>query len=191
VTRAEARTRRASASEPPERADLAGGSLGIVALDHAARSPEEVAEVEAIAAECFAEQGFSITEELERAWSRIWVARTAGRTVGFLVAWHVADELHVLNIAVTEALRRRGIARELMRVALRYASEGRIRIILLEVRRSNRPALKLYRSLSFSALGVRPGYYGDNGEDAVEMVLVLDPDTGQVVPSRDEIRLEI
>jgi ribosomal-protein-alanine N-acetyltransferase len=59
------------------------------------------------------------------------------------------------------------------------------------VRRSNRPALRLYRGLGFTAMGVRPGYYGDNGEDAVEMVLALDPTTGSIQPGRDEIRLDV
>jgi ribosomal-protein-alanine N-acetyltransferase len=73
---------------------------------------------------------------------------------------------------------------------LTYARAHAIRILLLEVRRSNRPAIKLYRKHGFTALGVRPGYYGDNGEDAIEMILGLDPATGAVIPSRDEIRLE-
>jgi ribosomal-protein-alanine N-acetyltransferase len=37
---------------------------------------------------------------------------------------------------------------------------------------------------------VRPGYYADNGEDAIEMVLEIDPETGRVVPGRDEIRID-
>jgi [ribosomal protein S18]-alanine N-acetyltransferase len=155
-------------------------------------SPEDLAAVEAIARECFSDGGFSAAEELSRPWARLWAARTAAGAplAGFLISWHVADELHVLNIATVPSLRRRGIARALMEAGIRYSSESKIRIVLLEVRRSNRAAIKLYRGLAFTALGVRPGYYADNGEDAIEMILALDPESGRVLPGRDEIRID-
>lgn len=156
---------------------------------------EDVAAIDAIAAESFTGYGFSVEEELSRPWARIWIAREQGPDwslpVGFLVSWHVADEVHVLNIATSMRLRRRGIATALMREALRYAASHHVRIILLEVRRSNRAALRLYRQLGFTAMGVRPGYYSDNGEDAIEMVLGLDPETGRVLPGKDEIRIDV
>jgi hypothetical protein len=36
---------------------------------------------------------------------------------------------------------------------------------------------------------LRPSYYVDNFEDAVEMSLMLDPITGGAVPGRDEVVL--
>jgi hypothetical protein len=38
-------------------------------------------------------------------------------------------------------------------------------------------------------MGVRARYYPDQ-EDAVEMVLLLDPSTGDIVAHADEVRLE-
>jgi ribosomal-protein-alanine N-acetyltransferase len=148
--------------------------------------------LEALARACFAESDFSVREELSRPWSRLWSASPAPGedAAAFLVAWHVADELHVLNVATTPPLRRRGFARALMDEALAYAAHQSIRIVLLEVRRSNRAAIKLYRGLGFTALGVRPGYYSDNNEDAIEMILALDPESGRVLPGRDEIRID-
>jgi ribosomal protein S18 acetylase RimI-like enzyme len=64
----------------------------------------------------------------------------------------------------------------------------RARHLLLEVRRSNGPAIALYRALGFFAMGVRARYYPDD-EDAVEMVLAFDAVTGEVVPRSDEVRL--
>lgn len=153
---------------------------------------EDLTAIEEIARESFLATPFSASEELARPWSRLWSARFAGRpeVVGFLVGWHVADELHVLNVATTTSMRRRGVARALMDVALAYAIEERSRIVLLEVRRSNRAAIKLYRGFGFTALGVRPRYYSDNDEDAIEMILGLDPETGRVIPGRDEIRID-
>jgi [ribosomal protein S18]-alanine N-acetyltransferase len=154
----------------------------------------DLSAVEDIARTSFSDGGFSVAEEIARPWSRIWVARPDAAPpevpIAFLVAWHVADELHVLNIATEPAMRRRGIARLLMDVALEYARDARIRIVLLEVRRSNRAAIKLYRGLGFTAMGVRPGYYADNDEDAIEMMLALDPNTGRILPGRDEIRID-
>jgi ribosomal-protein-alanine N-acetyltransferase len=148
--------------------------------------------VEEIARGSFVGSEFSVGEELERPWARVWAVRSAegAPPAGFLVAWHVADELHVLNVATSPPLRRRGFARALMDEALAYAASERVRIVLLEVRRSNRAAIKLYRGFGFTVLGVRPGYYADNGEDAIEMILALDPDSGRVLPGRDEIRID-
>jgi len=163
-----------------ERLTAASDRLDVCAIDAIARASFHAGTVEA-------------EEELGRPWSRIWAARergTAELPVGFLVAWHVADELHVLNIATMPSQRRRGVARELMRVALAYAAAEGIRIIVLEVRRSNRAAIQLYRGLGFSALGVRARYYTDNDEDAIEMLVALDPATRQLLPGRDEVSLD-
>ncbi len=133
--------------------------------------------------------GTRLREELARAWARLWVARSEpkGKARAFLVAWHVVDELHILDVATTPALRRRGFARALLEVVLRYARDRGVRHLLLEVRRSNVAAIKLYRAQGFWAMGVRPKYYPD-GEDAVEMVLRLD-ERGAVVGSKDEIAI--
>ena len=137
-----------------------------------------------------------LREELERPWARLRVARVARENgderrevVGFLVSWHVADELHVLNVATHAAHRRRGIGRALMRESIDFAKDKRLRHVLLEVKRSNAAAIALYRSVGFFAMGIRSDYYPD-GEDAVEMVLLLDPATGEVQVHADEVRLE-
>jgi ribosomal-protein-alanine N-acetyltransferase len=127
--------------------------------------------------------------ELERPWARLWVAREAGcRVVAFVVAWHVADEIHLLNVATRVDRRRRGIGRALLGTLVAYAREAKARHVLLEVRRTNAPAMALYRAFGFFAMGVRARYYPDD-EDAVEMVLAFDAVTGEIVPRADEVRL--
>ena len=124
----------------------------------------------------------NVREELQRPWSKLWVAREAGvegAVVAFLVAWHVSDELHVLNVTTRVDRRRRGIGRAVMSEAVAYGRRHAVRHLLLEVRRSNRAAIAMYRGLGFFAMGVRSKYYPDD-EDAVEMVLALDPATGAV-----------
>ncbi|HEY4013155.1 MAG TPA: ribosomal protein S18-alanine N-acetyltransferase [Polyangiaceae bacterium] len=130
-----------------------------------------------------------LKEELARPWSRLWVAREDGDgIVGFLASWHVADELHVLDVLVRSDRRRQGIGRALMKTCLEYARKHVLGRILLEVRRSNAGAIALYRSTGFSAMNVRARYYPDD-EDAVEMALQLDPSTGAVVAHADEVDL--
>lgn len=125
--------------------------------------------------------------ELDRSWAHLWVIR-AQTPIAFIATWHVADELHILNIATSEAHRRKGHARALLRAALSFAVERKVRLVLLEVRRSNSAAIGLYRSFGFVAMGLRERYYSDN-EDAVEMLLRLDED-GRPVPSSDEVTLD-
>jgi ribosomal-protein-alanine N-acetyltransferase len=133
----------------------------------------------------------NLIDELNRPFARLWVARTTEQNVGaFLVAWHVVDEIHVLNVATHPALRRQGHGRALMDHVIAFARENDVRHILLEVRRSNAAAITLYRALGFFAMGIRRDYYSD-GEDAIEMVLLFDPDTKEIVHRADEIRLEM
>ena len=69
----------------------------------------------------------SLREEMLRPWSRMWVAREDGvGVVAFIVAWHVADELHVLNIATRPDRRRRGIGRALMDTLLSYGQRCKV-----------------------------------------------------------------
>jgi ribosomal-protein-alanine N-acetyltransferase len=130
-----------------------------------------------------------LAAELGRPWARLWVARGAEHgVVGFVVAWHVADEIHLLNVATRADRRRRGVARGLLGALVAYAREVKARHVLLEVRRSNGPAIALYRALGFFAMGVRARYYPDD-EDAIEMVLAFDVATGAIVLRPDEVRL--
>jgi len=132
----------------------------------------------------------NLRTELGRSWARCWVAREAdGRAAAFLVAWHVADELHVLDLATRIDRRRRGMGRALLEGALAYARANRVRQVLLEVRRSNVPAIALYRAVGFFAAGIRAGYYPD-AEDAIEMSLVLEPATGAILVHPDRVRLD-
>jgi ribosomal protein S18 acetylase RimI-like enzyme len=104
-----------------------------------------------------------------------------GRAVGFLVVRETAPgECEILNLAVDPAVRRRGIARRLLRDALAAGPSASTPEIstssadtrgqwFLEVRESNAPAQALYKSLGFSAAGRRENYYVDPREAAIVM----------------------
>ncbi len=76
-------------------------------------------------------------------------------------------EYEIHTIGVDPAHQRRDIGRGLMTRLLDHA--GPDAVIFLEVRTDNEPALELYRSLGFVAVGVRRRYYRASGADAYTM----------------------
>jgi len=93
------------------------------------------------------------------------------RVCAYIVCWLVADELHILNLAVDPSARRQGIARKLVIAALKRAYQKGAKRAFLEVRTSNAAAQQLYSDLGFSGTAVRKGYYDTPLEDAVVMTL--------------------
>jgi len=89
------------------------------------------------------------------------------RVWGYLIYWVVAEEMHILNLAVHPQHRRRGIARRLLTTAMTQARKSGAQVAWLEVRPSNHPALKLYEFFGFKEVGRRPRYYDDTQEDAL------------------------
>jgi len=96
-----------------------------------------------------------------------WVAENDGRVAGFLAARKLTDEMEIFNLAVIPALRRQGIARQLLRAAMKWAAAEKIAKIYLEVRASNAAAKAFYAWHGFRAAGMRPNYYRDPADDAI------------------------
>ena len=115
-------------------------------------------------------------QEIERDWAvtRVIKRGRVPELCGFIAYWVVSDEIHLHNIAVRTDLRRRGYASELLRDMVRDARERSAKVVWLEVRSGNLPAIALYRDLGFEQVGIRRNYYADNDEDAVIMALRLD-----------------
>lgn len=90
-----------------------------------------------------------------------------GQLVGYAVAWFYADELHITNFAIDPDFQRQRLGSQLMQHLL--AKYHHHEATFLEVRRSNAPAIQLYRKFGFEELFVRETYYSD-GEDAIVMV---------------------
>jgi len=109
-------------------------------------------------------------ELLDRASSYCLVARTQGRVIGTAAMTLVETEAHITSLAVRPPFQGRGLGDRLLRRLLDHARRHGVHTITLEVRVSNAPALHLYRKHGFRALGRRPHYYTDTGEDALVMV---------------------
>jgi ribosomal-protein-alanine N-acetyltransferase len=109
-------------------------------------------------------------QEVEEKWlSRSFVALLGEEIVGYVIAWFLRGEVHVLNLAVTKSHQRQGIARGMLRHVIGLASEEACHLITLEVRVSNDAAKLLYLSMGFAPVGIRRRYYHDNDEDALVM----------------------
>lgn len=91
--------------------------------------------------------------------------------VGFAGVWFLSDEAHLAAIAVRSAFRQQGIGEHLLGGIIHLAIEHNAQLVTLEVRASNEPAQALYRKYGFVVVGVRPGYYSDNKEDAILMTV--------------------
>ncbi len=91
--------------------------------------------------------------------------------VGFAGFWIMAGEAHIINFAVRQSYRRKGIGELLLISLIDLARELKSFLITLEVRASNPAALSLYRKYGFAGTGLRRGYYSDNKEDAVIMTV--------------------
>jgi ribosomal-protein-alanine N-acetyltransferase len=93
--------------------------------------------------------------------------------VGYLCYWIVFEEVRLMNLAVIESMRHRGIAKSLVATALRTGMSQSAHRAGLEVRASNEAAQRLYKGFGFSQTAVRPKYYANPVEDAV--LMELDP----------------
>lgn len=89
--------------------------------------------------------------------------------VGLAAIWVMADEAHLTNVAVRKCYQRQGIGELLLLSIIDLAAELKAKVVTLEVRVSNITAQNLYQKYGFTQVGVRPGYYTDNKEDALLM----------------------
>ena len=112
----------------------------------------------------------SFMREFALPFSRTTIATMARarKIIGYLCRWLVADECHILNVAVDPKFRRTGIGSGLMAEVIAEADLKGAAVITLEVRRSNLAARGLYRKLEFEERRLRRNYYGA-GEDAIVM----------------------
>jgi ribosomal-protein-alanine N-acetyltransferase len=102
------------------------------------------------------------------------LVNSRGETLGYLIAMHGVDEMHLLNITVAPAAQGHGHARFMIDALIAKCVEHRAREVWLEVRGSNTRAKAMYEHLGFVQVGLRKGYYPapfGRREDAVVMSL--------------------
>lgn len=121
------------------------------------------------------------------AWSKREIASTAAqpnalcgvikegeKVLGYFLSYYVLDECELARIAVDETIRGSGVGQQLFAYMKELCKEKQIERILLDVRESNKRALRFYEKQGFQIDGRRKGYYqGENPEDAILMSLLI------------------
>ena len=97
-----------------------------------------------------------------------------GEVVGYLNLYLIAQEGHLLNLAIHPAWRRQGLATAMLAHTIEYLRQRQALQLFLEVREKNQSAIGLYRKLGFEVVGKRKKYYAETNEDALVMQLVCD-----------------
>ena len=91
-----------------------------------------------------------------------WVYTQGNDVVGYSVMSIGATEAHILNLCVAPEQQGCGIGSQMMLHLLELAVKHQAAAVFLEVRPSNKKALKLYHALGFQDVGIRKDYYPDH-----------------------------
>ncbi len=104
------------------------------------------------------------------------VACDARRNVaGFAMLRMLGDDVELMTIAIDPRYRKRGIGRALMHAVFEDLMMTPAKRMILEVAADNPAALKLYRSLGFTQISERKGYYArPDGQPATALVMARD-----------------
>ena len=131
-----------------------------------------VAEIEAASfSDPWTREGFEVA--LGRSDILAYVYSPGKRILGYIILHLEGPEVHVMNLAVVQDCRRRGIAMECLRFAEKLSRKrGSLRIDL-EVQESNLPAQLLYRKAGYRATRILRNYYLSTHEDGYRMVKTL------------------
>jgi ribosomal-protein-alanine N-acetyltransferase len=89
--------------------------------------------------------------------------------LGYYIISTVVDESEIITIAVDPKFRRQNLGKFMLSNILKEVEERKSKFIFLEARKSNTPALNLYKSFGFKEIGIRKNYY--KNEDAVTLRL--------------------
>lgn len=92
--------------------------------------------------------------------------------LGYVCVLTVLDEAHILNLCVAPKYQKQGVARMALSSLRTKLKESGFKLLLLEVRVSNQPAISLYESFGFNRDGVRVNYYRCQEWDEVSGELV-------------------
>ena len=114
----------------------------------------------------------AIEREFKLPYSVRFVLESDGKVIGYCVIWLIKGEAFIMSIAIERNLRGRGLGRYFMEKIIDDL-RNRAQTFLLDVRKSNLPAIRLYRSLGFSIVKERKKFYSD-GENALLMELRID-----------------
>ena len=118
----------------------------------------------------------SFISQVEKSYSFNIVCKYLGKPIAYLCTDFVIDEFEICTIAVDEKFRQRKIGKKLLTMLIEEANDRNAKLITLEVRASNAPAISLYEKMGFENLGTRKDFYSKPKEDAYIMTKYLNGD---------------
>lgn len=138
---------------------------------------EDILVVQTIENQCFSdpwsEDNFRTSLDNEAA--LFLVMESEKQVVAYCGLYQALDEGEIVRVATRPESRGRGYGHQLVEALISQARERQVTRFVLEVRKSNLPALKLYQGLGFLTVGQRKNFYERPKEDAVIMVLEAIP----------------
>lgn len=120
-----------------------------------------------------------IRESIRDRSKNVVVARDDHRLSGFGIMTYLDDHANLDLLAVKIGTRRRGIGRQLVQWLEEVASTAGITNIFVQVRKTNRGAIRFYEALGFKTVDVATGYY-QRRESAVIMCKAIGRMIGSV-----------
>lgn len=97
------------------------------------------------------------------------IYRPLEKIIGYLIYWHIRNEIQISNIAISPEYRQMGVGEGVLQKMLIEMRHKGAEFVFLEVRPSNLAARRLYEKIGFTILGLRKGYYRNPSEDAIVM----------------------
>ncbi|MBX7146635.1 MAG: GNAT family N-acetyltransferase [Alphaproteobacteria bacterium] len=91
--------------------------------------------------------------------------------IAFVLAQIVLEQMDIISIAVSIPYRQKSLAKQMMQKIMAKALSQHVQYCYLEVAINNYPAQKLYKSLGFVQIGLRPNYYKDVSQTMIDALV--------------------
>ncbi|MGN1051616.1 MAG: ribosomal protein S18-alanine N-acetyltransferase [Acutalibacteraceae bacterium] len=111
----------------------------------------------------------NIYNELNRKGTVAFLAWEKDVATGYVLMNIIANEGYMCNIAVLYKYRNKGVGKALLESIIDVAVNENLAFVTLEVRKSNKIAIKMYEKAGFIFVGERKDYYHNPKESAVLM----------------------
>jgi ribosomal-protein-alanine N-acetyltransferase len=133
---------------------------------------EDLDEVSRIEKLCFSDPWpkTCFKEELRHQFAVPLVVKAGTEIIGYTCLWYLEPQMEIANFAISPNYRGKGIGKMMMERVIREAESRECRNLILSVRESNLPAIKLYAGFGFVEIHRRHGYYRFPAEDAIIMM---------------------
>lgn len=111
----------------------------------------------------------SVAREIVRSDSEVVVARDGDRIVGFGIMRFLADDAHLLLLAVSQTHQRQGLGTRILEWLETMARTAGVFRVHLEVRVTRHAARNFYKRMGYREIRLLPGYY--QGREAAIRVI--------------------